>query len=152
MALLSTGQKAVGKKDLRIETLYSILTTHYSLDSCLRRFLDSSSSFLPFSFCLYFFCLLCQTQLLYLPYPLYLSLFCCKMSRYYELFNQKLNAFLAEKNAVTDVLDKVEKSTGVKKQYIAQGVIAFFSLYMILGHFAELICNVVGFLYPAYCS
>lgn len=92
------------------------------------------------------------------------------MSRYYECMNNRLNAFLAEKNMVTDLLTKAEKSTGVKKQYIAQGqysrpsltsvsltisatgLIAVFSLYMILGHFAQLICNVVGFLYPAYCS
>lgn len=95
------------------------------------------------------------------------------MSRYYEMLNQRLDAFLAEKNMVTDLLTKAEKSTGVKKQYIAQGqclilvislsvtrvcpffiagLIAVFSLYMILGHFAQLICNVVGFLYPAYCS
>lgn len=43
------------------------------------------------------------------------------MSRYYEMMNQRLDAFLAEKNMVTDVLTKMEKSTGVKKQYIAQG-------------------------------
>ena len=43
------------------------------------------------------------------------------MSRYYEMLNQRLNAFLAEKNMVTDLLTKAEKSTGVKKQYIAQG-------------------------------
>jgi hypothetical protein len=37
------------------------------------------------------------------------------------MLNQRLDAFLAEKNMVTDLLTKAEKSTGVKKQYIAQG-------------------------------
>lgn len=47
--------------------------------------------------------------------------FTATMSRYYEMLNQRLDAFLAEKNMVTDLLTKAEKTTGVKKQYIAQG-------------------------------
>ena len=44
------------------------------------------------------------------------------MSKYYECFNSKLEAFLSEKNKATDSLDKIEKATGVKKLYIAQGM------------------------------
>jgi len=74
------------------------------------------------------------------------------MSKYYESFNTKLEAILADKNKATETLDKIEKLTGVKKLYVAQGFLGFFALYMILGHFAELVCNFVGFLYPAYAS
>lgn len=59
---------------------------------------------------------------------------------------------LHEKNRVTDLLEKVEKATGVKRLYIAQGALGLVSLYMILGHFAAFICNGIGFVYPAYAS
>jgi receptor expression-enhancing protein 5/6 len=74
------------------------------------------------------------------------------MAAYYEAFNGRLEAFLAEKNKLTDLLEKAEKATGVKRLYIAQGILGFVGLYMIIGHFAELICNLVGFAYPAYAS
>jgi len=74
------------------------------------------------------------------------------MAAYYEAFNSRLEAFLQEKNVVTDLLEKAEKTTGVKRLYIAQGILGFITLYMIIGSFAELICNLVGFIYPAYAS
>jgi len=74
------------------------------------------------------------------------------MAAYYEAFNARLEAFLQEKNVVTDLLEKAEKTTGVKRLYIAQGILGFITLYMIIGSFAELICNLVGFIYPAYAS
>jgi len=74
------------------------------------------------------------------------------MAQYYEAFNSRLDSFLNEKNTVTNLLDKAEKATGVKKAYIAQGALGFVGLYMIFGYFASLICNLVGFVYPAYAS
>lgn len=74
------------------------------------------------------------------------------MSQYYGAFSKKLDSMLQEKNRATDILNKLQKSTGIKKLYIAQGLLGVFALYMIIGHFAELICNFVGFIYPAYCS
>jgi len=74
------------------------------------------------------------------------------MANYYNDFVTKLDKCLHEKNRLTDVLEKVEKTTGVKRVYIAQGILGFISLYMIVGYFAELVCNMVGFLYPAYAS
>lgn len=43
------------------------------------------------------------------------------MAAYYEAFNAKLEAFLQEKNRITEVLEKLEKASGVKRIYIAQG-------------------------------
>ena len=43
------------------------------------------------------------------------------MAQYYESFNKKLEEKLKEKNRATEILDKLEKTTGVKKLYIAQG-------------------------------
>jgi len=74
------------------------------------------------------------------------------MAAYYQQFTEKLDSFLQEKNKVTELLEKAEKATGVRRLYIAQGIIGFVALYMIIGHFAALICNLVGFVYPAYAS
>jgi len=74
------------------------------------------------------------------------------MASYYEAFNARLEALLQEKNKATEILEKMEKATGVKRLYIAQGLLGFIAIYMIIGHFAAFICNLVGFVYPAYAS
>ena len=43
------------------------------------------------------------------------------MAKYIESANAKLEAFLAQQNKVTEVLGKLEKTTGIKKLYLAQG-------------------------------
>lgn len=37
-------------------------------------------------------------------------------------------------------------------QLFISGATAFFALYLIVGIGQQLICNIIGFLYPAYCS
>jgi len=74
------------------------------------------------------------------------------MSQYYHQFVHTLDQWLHSPGRVGDVTDKVEKTTGVKRVYIAQGVLGLVSLYMVFGYFAELVCNLVGFIYPAYAS
>jgi len=59
---------------------------------------------------------------------------------------------LHEKNQFTNVLAQVEGKTGVDRFYLFCGGAGLISLYMIFGHFAELLCNAIGFLYPAYVS
>jgi len=70
----------------------------------------------------------------------------------YMVYLDKLDKKLHEENKITEYLEKAEKATGVRRLYIALGLAGFWALYMILGHGAELICNSIGFGYPAYKS
>uniref|UniRef100_A0A915HZK0 Receptor expression-enhancing protein n=1 Tax=Romanomermis culicivorax TaxID=13658 RepID=A0A915HZK0_ROMCU len=45
---------------------------------------------------------------------------------------------------ITDILDIFHPSIS--------GIVAIVALYMTFGYFAELVCNFVGFVYPAYMS
>lgn len=65
---------------------------------------------------------------------------------------EKLDNWLQEKNFFTDVLEKVEKKTGVKRIYIFLGLLGIFALYLIFGYGADLIVTALGFAYPAYQS
>ena len=64
----------------------------------------------------------------------------------------KLDKKLHEKNALTDLLEKLETKTGVMRLYLAHGVGVFFGLYLMVGYEAAFLCNFVGFLYSAYAS
>lgn len=74
------------------------------------------------------------------------------LASYYQQYVELLDKSLHQKSKFNDLLALVEQKTNVKRVYIAQGLIGLVCLYMILGHFAALICNAVGFVYPAYAS
>jgi len=66
---------------------------------------------------------------------------------------QKLEQFLQkEDNFFTKTLAKIETLTNISRLYLANSLIVAFIAYMVFGQFAQLICNVIGFVYPAYAS
>ncbi|XP_045347212.1 receptor expression-enhancing protein 6 isoform X1 [Leopardus geoffroyi] len=65
---------------------------------------------------------------------------------------QRFEHFLEQRNLATEALRALEAKTGVDKRYLATGAATLLSLYLLFGFGASLLCNVIGFVYPAYAS
>ena len=52
----------------------------------------------------------------------------------------------------TKYFTKVEKQTGVDRLYVFLGTVGIVALYLVFGIGQQLVCNVFGSVYPAYCS
>jgi receptor expression-enhancing protein 5/6 len=74
------------------------------------------------------------------------------LSQHFESLKARLDKVLHEKNKLNDVLEKIEQKTGIRRLYIALGFIAVLALYLMIGYGADFLCNLIGFLYPAYAS
>merc|ERR1712022_71402 len=61
---------------------------------------------------------------------------------------EKIESFLDK----IEIMQTLQDKTGVKKLYIAAGVSAFVLIFILFGFGAGLLCNFVGFVYPAYAS
>ncbi|XP_025920531.1 receptor expression-enhancing protein 6 [Apteryx rowi] len=65
---------------------------------------------------------------------------------------QRLQRVLERPGPLADLLGRLEARTGVQRLYLATGSVAFLGLYLAFGYGAALLCNLIGFLYPAYVS
>lgn len=75
------------------------------------------------------------------------------MSQYYQLLVDRLDHYVSDKKGLlTPYFEKAEKMTGVKRIYLAQAILGIVGLYLIVGSGAQLVCNLIGFAYPAYKS
>ncbi|KAI6217385.1 Receptor expression-enhancing protein [Aphelenchoides fujianensis] len=71
-----------------------------------------------------------------------------------KLINDRTIAYLYEPNnpSVSAFLEKFEKNTNLKREQLAYAFLGLTAVYFIVGQFAQIIVNVVGFAYPAYQS
>ncbi|XP_073511124.1 receptor expression-enhancing protein 6-like isoform X1 [Phyllobates terribilis] len=67
-------------------------------------------------------------------------------------FRERFSSYLNGDNIVSRLLGKVEEKTGIKKDYLATGSLCSLGLYLVFGYGASLVCNLIGFVYPAYRS
>ncbi|KAM9500443.1 receptor expression-enhancing protein 5 [Clarias gariepinus] len=65
---------------------------------------------------------------------------------------ERCDEILTDQNRVRDCLTALERRTGVQRHYIISGALCIIALYLIFGYGASLLCNLIGFAYPAYAS
>ena len=65
---------------------------------------------------------------------------------------KKLEDLIQSNEKMDKFLIKIEEKTNVKKVYIAIAFVIFFVIWLGSGHAGQLVCNSIGFLYPAYSS
>jgi len=59
---------------------------------------------------------------------------------------------LIQHPTVDHYLTIIESKTKIKKFYLAYGIAGLLALWLAFGFGAQLVCNMIGFVYPAYCS
>lgn len=65
---------------------------------------------------------------------------------------KKLEDLIQSNEKMDKFLIKIEEKTNVKKVYIAIAFIILIVIWLGSGHAGQLLCNSIGFLYPAYSS
>ena len=73
-------------------------------------------------------------------------------SNMFETQLKKLEVLIESNEKMDQYLTKLEEKTKVKKTYIAIILIALVILWLGSGHAGQLVCNLIGFMYPAYSS
>lgn len=65
-----------------------------------------------------------------------------------DQFKKSLN----QENCITNGIKMIEEKTKVNREYIAYGIIGFVALYLCFGWGNDFLCNLIGFVWPAYQS
>ncbi|XP_015785333.1 receptor expression-enhancing protein 5-like isoform X2 [Tetranychus urticae] len=60
-----------------------------------------------------------------------------------------LDSIFTSNPKISDIFNNCERFSHIDKHKLAKGLLFAFALYMTFGAFAQLICNVVGYVYPA---
>jgi receptor expression-enhancing protein 5/6 len=69
-----------------------------------------------------------------------------------QVYIKQLDELLHKESKLTPYFEQLEAKTGCKRLYFALGFFGFLVLYIIFGYGGGLICNLVGFVLPAYKS
>ncbi|KAM8712318.1 hypothetical protein ACLKA7_012784 [Drosophila subpalustris] len=76
-----------------------------------------------------------------------------QVTQWFESYKGTVNKSLHDSaKPWTKIFDLVEQRTGVDRVKIFFGAASFCALYLIFGYGAQLLCNIIGVLYPAYVS
>lgn len=65
---------------------------------------------------------------------------------------ERVRSFLHGDHLLGRVLGKLEAKSGLKREHLAAGSVCSVGVYLIFGYGASLLCNLIGFVYPAYTS
>jgi receptor expression-enhancing protein 5/6 len=74
------------------------------------------------------------------------------MASSFSNYMNQLDNFIGQNETINKYLTTIEKKTNIKKRYIALAGILLVSVYLVIGLAKELLCNLIGFVYPAYIS
>ncbi|KAF7995479.1 hypothetical protein HCN44_006586 [Aphidius gifuensis] len=74
------------------------------------------------------------------------------MARIVAIKDTLEKALKDESKPWTKLFALAETKTGIDRFYVFLAAIGFIALYLVFGIGQQLVCNIIGFFYPAYCS
>lgn len=74
------------------------------------------------------------------------------MSKLMSMKNHLEQTLKDESRPLAKVFSTIEEKTGVDRLYAFIGFVVFITIYLMFGCGQQLVCNIFGFIYPAYCS